>query len=303
MKVKKAKQVKKYSVGGAIAAQVGLGALQGLIGGGQFFGGTAQAQKLKAPSTASPSAFRDLYQSAQNQKIVQQNLDEINRSAATYLQALQAGGPQSVAAGISNISREQGTQTQDVLNAQVLREIKAAEALALADERALGRERDVYEARFGEAQAARSAGLQNVFGAAGSVAKGLLSIGEKTGNRFDNAKAAEVAPAEMTSFEEEVDLTPAGQMVKPMSKIPSIVDNAELLKRAQEMSRFAFEDGGMMTGGKFSHKTNPIDIIRKGEKIGEMTGGEVILNPSQQKKLSKESAYFRQLLKKFNKQK
>jgi hypothetical protein len=234
---------------------------------------------------------------------VQQNLDEINRSAATYLQALQAGGPQSVAAGISNISREQGTQTQDVLNAQVLREIKAAEALALADERALGRERDVYEARFGEAQAARSAGLQNVFGAAGSVAKGLLSIGEKTGNRFDNAKAAEVAPAEMTSFEEEVDLTPAGQMVKPMSKIPSIVDNAELLKRAQEMSRFAFEDGGMMTGGKFSHKTNPIDIIRKGEKIGEMTGGEVILNPSQQKKLSKESAYFRQLLKKFNKQK
>jgi hypothetical protein len=34
-----------------------------------------------------------------------------------------------------------------------------------------------------------------------------------------------------------------------------------------------------------------------------MTGGEVILNPQQQKKLSKESAYFRQLLKKFNKQK
>jgi len=29
----------------------------------------------------------------------------------------------------------------------------------------------------------------------------------------------------------------------------------------------------------------------------------VILNPAQQKKLSKESAYFRQLLKKFNKQK
>jgi hypothetical protein len=34
-----------------------------------------------------------------------------------------------------------------------------------------------------------------------------------------------------------------------------------------------------------------------------MTGGEVILNPAQQQKLSKESAYFRQLLKKFNKQK
>jgi hypothetical protein len=63
------------------------------------------------------------------------------------------------------------------------------------------------------------------------------------------------------------------------------------------------ENGGMVTGGKFDHKANPIDIVKKGKKIGEMTGGEVILNPAQQKKLSKESVYFRQLLKKFNKQK
>jgi len=63
------------------------------------------------------------------------------------------------------------------------------------------------------------------------------------------------------------------------------------------------EDGAMITGGKFDHKTNPIDIVKKGRKVGEMTGGEVILNPAQQQKLSKESAYFRQLLKKFNKQK
>jgi hypothetical protein len=55
--------------------------------------------------------------------------------------------------------------------------------------------------------------------------------------------------------------------------------------------------------GKFDHKTNPIDIVQQGRKVGEMTGGEVILNPEQQKKLSKESAYFRTLLKKFNKQK
>ena len=63
------------------------------------------------------------------------------------------------------------------------------------------------------------------------------------------------------------------------------------------------DSGGMVTGGKFDHKTNPIDIVKKGQKIGEMTGGEVILNPAQQQKLSKESAYFRQRLKKFNKQK
>jgi hypothetical protein len=74
-------------------------------------------------------------------------------------------------------------------------------------------------------------------------------------------------------------------------------------KQTPELPEMEMEDGGMITEGKFDHKTNPIDIIRSGKKIGEMTGGEVVLNPSQQKKLSKESAYFRSLLKKFNKQK
>lgn len=71
----------------------------------------------------------------------------------------------------------------------------------------------------------------------------------------------------------------------------------------REFDDDGFKKGGMITGGKFDHKTNPIDIVKKGRKVGEMTGGEVILNPAQQQKLSKESAYFRQLLKKFNKQK
>jgi hypothetical protein len=78
----------------------------------------------------------------------------------------------------------------------------------------------------------------------------------------------------------------------------------ELDEELMGRSKVSFmREGGMVTGGKFDHKTNPIDIIQQGRKVGEMTGGEVILNPQQQKKLSKESAYFRQLLKKFNKQK
>lgn len=43
------------------------------------------------------------------------------------------------------------------------------------------------------------------------------------------------------------------------------------------------EDGGSVrkTPGKFSHKSNPIDIVQNGAKIGEMTGGEYIFNPNQ----------------------
>lgn len=57
--------------------------------------------------------------------------------------------------------------------------------------------------------------------------------------------------------------------------------------------------GGMMTEGAFSHETNPIDIMQDGAKVGEMTGGEAILNPEQQKKVAKQSPYFRKLMREF----
>jgi hypothetical protein len=48
-----------------------------------------------------------------------------------------------------------------------------------------------------------------------------------------------------------------------------------------------FSEGGKAkvkkTPGKFSHKSNPINIVKDGDKIGEMTGGEYILNPTQAK--------------------
>lgn len=48
-----------------------------------------------------------------------------------------------------------------------------------------------------------------------------------------------------------------------------------------------YKKGGKVqkTPGSFNHKTNPIDIVAKGSKIGEMTGGEYILNPAQAAKM------------------
>jgi hypothetical protein len=59
------------------------------------------------------------------------------------------------------------------------------------------------------------------------------------------------------------------------------------------------KSGGMLTEGAFSHETNPIDIMQDGAKVGEMTGGEAILNPEQQKKVAKQSPYFRKLMREF----
>ena len=58
--------------------------------------------------------------------------------------------------------------------------------------------------------------------------------------------------------------------------------------REIEMEEVDVKPQGMAQGGKavktpgtFSHKTNPIDVMKDGKKIAEMTGGEYIFNPKQ----------------------
>lgn len=65
------------------------------------------------------------------------------------------------------------------------------------------------------------------------------------------------------------------------------------------------------TPGEFSHKANPIDLIRNGAKVGEVTGGELIFNPEQSGKIERMASegdtplhsYLRDLFRKFNSKK
>ena len=56
---------------------------------------------------------------------------------------------------------------------------------------------------------------------------------------------------------------------------------------------------GMITPGAFSHDSNPIDVVKDGVKIAELTGGETVLNPDQSNQVAKESSFFRRLQRKF----
>jgi hypothetical protein len=62
-----------------------------------------------------------------------------------------------------------------------------------------------------------------------------------------------------------------------------------------------FEEGGMVTQGDFNHDTNKIHLVQNGEKVGEATGGEYILNPKQAAAVAKQSSYARKLFKQFAK--
>jgi len=327
MRPKKSKEPKKYAVGGFVAAGA-LGALQSALGAGQMLAGQAAASRIKEASTARPSEYAELLKQARNADLEQKRLEELNRAIGTGIAAAQGAGGRAVVGALPGMLRAADVGAMDILAKRQADTMQALGVAGAASEREIGRElqREMMERQA--AQAAIEGGLQNISGGLGQIGSaaiysGLGSTAKDVAKEVSPNSEATIRKETMRSLnktqrernkigESLVDLQ--GQLDEDQvpllaasrSKVANILapeeDEFNLGSRLFQLPS-QLKDGGMITGGKFDHKTNPIDIVQKGRKVGEMTGGEVILNPSQQKKLSKESAYFRSLLKKFNKQK
>jgi hypothetical protein len=158
------------------------------------------------------------------------------------------------------------------------------------------------EARFQNqlqmAQGARDAAVQTIAGGIGNI--GSAAIYGFGGGKGGGGGAS----------------TPAGTTVSPgLQKTISQQGNLELgilPENLRNRKPLTAEKGGkvMKTPGEFSHKTNPIDIMRNGKKIAEATGGEYIFNPKQMSNIKKYVAtddksklhnYVKALIKRFEK--
>lgn len=320
MRPKKSKEPKKYAVGGFVAAGA-LGALQSALGVGQMLAGQAAASRIKEASTARPSEYAELLKQARNAELEQKRLEELNRAIGTGIAAAQSAGGRAVIGALPGMVRAGDVGAIDILGQRQAQTMQALQFGAQGAEREIGREMQREMMERGVAQAAIEGGLQNIAGGLGQIGSAAIysEIG-KEGKDRGKMEPTKVQPRSIASVGPEA---PDAGIVKPsdapialpdlgiqkpgpgeiMRQLPpfQITELDEELMGKTKVS--SLEKGGMITDGKFSHKSNPIDIIQAGRKVGEMTGGEVILNPEQQKKLSKESKYFRSLLKKFNKQK
>ena len=284
MRSKKSKEPKKYIAGGLVLAGA-LGAAQTGLGAYQMFQGQQAAKRIKEASTARPSEYAEMLKQARNAELEQRRLEELNRSIATGIAAAQGAGGRAVVGALPGMVRASDAGALDILGQ---RQAQTMQALGFAAKGAENKiERDMYREMMERqaAQAAIEGGLQNISGGLGQIGTAGL-YGAQLSSKGTDAIKNVTTPQELKK-----------------STMGGSFGSSEAGLIADEFGKPTAEKGGMITGGKFDHKTNPIDIVKKGQKIGEMTGGEVILNPAQQQKLSKESAYFRQLLKKFNKQK
>jgi hypothetical protein len=304
MRPKKSKEPKKYAVGGMVAAGL-LGAGQAGLGIYQMIQGQQAAKRIKEASTARPSEYAELLKQARNAEVEQRRLEELNRSIATGIAAAQQGGGRALVGALPGMVRAGDAGALDILGQRQAQTMQALQFGALGAEKEIGRELQREMMERGAAQAALEGGLQNIAGGLSQVGSSAIFglMGKKdvtedtTPVATQETAAVQQQPAMIAESDTEAVLSEAARRQREADAQALIAEEDFM------MEPIRLQEGGMVTGGKFDHKTNPIDIVQQGRKVGEMTGGEVILNPSQQKKLSKESAYFRTLLKKFNKQK
>ena len=308
-------------VGGVV--QAGLGAAQTLYGLSQLPRARAEFNRARAaaPSLETPAQFYENYRNAYDAELARMQSDAIQSNLATSVQALQGAGGRAVIGGLGAATQGAQAAQMQMLAQERAARMRAGEQLAAAEQQSVR----LQEARSQQQQAyanqAFQAALGNIGAGLGSVGTGALFAAQGLQNRErPNRQTTEQRRAENQAFREQRrldreqrrlereqreadkkqevrDFTRTGLELIREQQRPDFLKTPELNLSLPTLS--FNKQGGMMTKGEFSHDTNPIDLVQDGVKVGEATGGEYIINPTQAKKIAKESSFARKLFKRF----
>jgi hypothetical protein len=275
-------------------AQAALGAAQTLYGLSQMPKARAEMERARAsaPSLETPSQFYENYKNAYDSELARMQSDAIQQNLATSVQALQGAGGRALVGGLGAATMGAQRGQQQMLAGERAARLQAGQQLATAQERAIGRQEARSQRDMAYANQAYQAALGNVGGGIGAIGKGLMFAGQGTQG--------------VGGTEETIDTGGTGEIetTTPRQNFVNELTEEEKQDAIRQSSSPMYGYGGkttkgMMTKGAFNHNTNPIDLVQNGEKVGEATGGEYIINPTQAKKISKESSFARKLFKRF----
>ena len=234
----------------------------------------ADLQKVKdtQPSLSTPSEYYKMVSQAYDQRLMQQRLEDINRSLSTTTQAASQFGARGLGAVMQASQQAQQAQRQETLTQQRLqtealgqlagareRETRLKEVRSTRDLDYAYDAKALAEARQAQVEQQRIQNISNVVGGVAGIAGGVIGMGA------------------------------------------AFNDGGKVAKRGVKVTK---------TPGEFSHKRNPLHVVNNGgKKVAELTGGEYVFNPEQSKKLmqlakdgdSQLHKYLFNLLKKFEK--
>ena len=261
--------------------------------------GEAEASRLKAQREGMYGVgptMRKYMQYAMQDPTADLQRQEAQRQSGTAIGALKAGGARALLGGLG-AQQQQAASTMAQIGAdEYARKTGAMSRVGQMEERIRQEQRGDIGADLAMARAQARSGMEGAFQAGQQrrqlgydFASGLASTaGQIAGAEFGTPKAGTQTALEgwKSATQEQRDF----------------MSNPE--NQAMFSSFFNNKNGGKVkkTPGEFSHRSNPIDVMQNGAKIGELTGGEYVLNPEQAAAIAKQSKYASQLFRKFDKE-
>ena len=279
-----------------LVAQTAAGIGKTIYGASQATQGRRALDSAYQAPTGKPKEYAEMLRQARESDVAQRRLDEINRSMATSTAALQRAGARGVIGGIGAVT-EAGSKAKTAALTDQQREIMRALQMNIQGAEAeRNRQIDRETRERIEAQAAITAGVQNVTsGLSDLVTAGTTAMEARAENKKPTSSGTtpefKADPNVMKSLSLETPtiggLSAKKKRTTPVTEqtLSDIYNQEDLIFEGLAANKA--KGGVQKTPGAFSHSTNPIDIMKDGAKIGEMTGGEYIFNPSQAKQLKK----------------
>ena len=260
------------------------------------------------PQFSVGSAFKEYLNLARQDPAADLQRQIAAEQEASNIGALKSGGAKALLGGLG-ASNRQAARTRMGIEAGSQKRLQDALAAFGAQEQAVQNKNVALQQQLAAAefQALRGADARNRalqaqrIGATANLVGGLLGSAGDIVNAFTSGSGSQPSTTSQQDLANYTSTLPlSAQSGSGMGSTFSQFNlDGTFNLDGDPTTGNGMRKGGMMTPGEFSHKSNPIDIMQDGAKIGEMTGGEAVLNPEQQKKTAKESPYFRKLMREF----
>jgi hypothetical protein len=247
----------------------------------QKFGDWMIQQAEKTPRYAMADTYNKYLAMAKQDPVGDYMKEQASRNQATSIGALKSGGAKAILGGLGAVQQQGFANQAETAGA-------SQRNLQNAMQNYAQQQQSVMDANVGQ----REKELQGVFQGelfkkqAKDIARqAMFQGGEdlfKTGMQFAGANNYFKGSPNQGSSNQ------VGTLLNQLSSAPGeAAPNYNPGALFYDTAFYNRRSGGFInkTPGVFSHEKNPIDIVAKGNKIGEMTGGEYILNPSQAAKM------------------
>lgn len=258
----------------------------------QKFGDFLIKQAEKTPTYQMADTYNKYLAMAKQDPVGDFMREQAAKNQATSIGALKSGGAKSILGGLGAVQQQAFADQAKIAGA-------SQENLQSAMLNYGQAQQSVMDANVGQQQAKLDAISQAEFykkNAKDMARQAMFQGGEELFNAGMNFAGANnfFKPSQVSGLLKNLEGMPGQSSAVPSNEMPIQLDiphnpfyNLSNPWLQQQPPVYNRKNGGRIqkTPGSFNHKTNPIDIVAKGSKIGEMTGGEYILNPAQAAKM------------------